>query len=77
MGFEGREMCIDEQLQNNWDKIFVSILLSTKEAQLILKLEALNHDMEKANDCHINGKKTRVTEISLFFSVRITTIFDF
>lgn len=44
-------MCIDEQLQKSFDKIFVSILLFTEEAQLILKLEAINHDMEKANDC--------------------------
>lgn len=45
MGFEGREVCIDEQLQNSSDKVFFSILLFT-EAQLILKLEALNHERQ-------------------------------
>lgn len=40
-------------------------------------MEALNHDMEKGNDCRVNEKKTRVTETPLLFSLRITTIFDF
>lgn len=56
MGFEGREVCIDEQLQKSSDKVFVSILLFT-EAQLILKLEVLNHDMEKGNDCALMKRR--------------------